>query len=215
MSIEGFEKLKEPKKNRIYESAINEFTQFGYNEANTIKIAFNSGIAKGSLFNYFASKKGCFLYILNIAVDKILLNIKNKLEEIDSKDLFECITLMFNAKIALYKELPMEMNFIISAFSEKSEEIKGELNQIALRYTKANESLRYEIFIEALKALNLRDDISIEKVYTIIIGILDTYTMKILKQYRSDIPSFFNGSESILEELKDYIDIIKYGILKD
>ncbi|MDF2890734.1 MAG: transcriptional regulator [Clostridia bacterium] len=214
MSLEHYEKLKEDKKNKIYVSAINEFAQYGYNDANTIRIALESDIAKGSLFNYFGSKKGCFLYILNKAVDKILFQIKTKLEKLDSKDLFECITFMLNAKLALYRELPLEMNFIITAFSEKSEEIKEKLNETTLRYTQENERLRYKIFIEALRMLNLRGDISIDKVYTIMIGILDIYTMKVLKEYKSDIPSFFNNPEPVLVELKDYLDIIKYGILK-
>jgi AcrR family transcriptional regulator len=214
LPIEGFEKLKEDKKNKIYECAINEFTKYGYHDANTVRIALESEVAKGSLFNYFGSKKGCFLYILNTAVDKILFNLNSKLEGIDSKDLFECISLMFRAKVALYKELPLEMNFMISAFSEKSLEIKEELNKIAIRYTQENERKRNEIFMKVLRTLELREGISSEKVYTIIIGVVDMYTMKVLKQYKNNISSFFNQPEPILEDLKEYMDMIQYGFLK-
>lgn len=214
MAIEGFEKLKEDKKNKIYISAINEFAKYGYNDANTVRIAAESDIAKGSLFHYFGSKKGCFIYMLDISVDRVLANIKDKLQNIDINDLFECITLMLTTKLALYKEMPLEMSFIISAFSEKSEEIKEELSRISIKYTQENEKLRYDILIDALKTLNLRNDIPIDKIYSIIIGILDTFTMKILRQYKGDVSSFFNNPNQVINELKQYLDIIKYGILR-
>jgi hypothetical protein len=121
---------------------------------------------------------------------------------------------MFRAKVALYKELPLEMNFMISAFSEKSLEIKEELNKIAIRYTQENERKRNEIFMKVLRTLELREGISSEKVYTIIIGVVDMYTMKVLKQYKNNISSFFNQPEPILEDLKEYMDMIQYGFLK-
>lgn len=58
---ELFGRILEEKRNRIFESAINEFATLGYVNANTNKIARNAGISVGSLFQYFDNKEDLFL----------------------------------------------------------------------------------------------------------------------------------------------------------
>ncbi len=56
-----FERIPEEKRNRIINSAINEFATFGYRNANTNTIARKAGISIGSLFQYFDNKEDLFL----------------------------------------------------------------------------------------------------------------------------------------------------------
>lgn len=70
-STSVFEKLKEEKKNRIIEMAIKEFSEKGYDGANTNNIAALSGIAVGSLFKYFRSKHDLFLYIVEVGANEL------------------------------------------------------------------------------------------------------------------------------------------------
>lgn len=62
-----FEKQNKDKQKRIIEAAILEFSEKGFENANTNKIARNANISVGSLFKYFENKTDLFLYIVKLA----------------------------------------------------------------------------------------------------------------------------------------------------
>jgi AcrR family transcriptional regulator len=57
---ELFTRISEEKRNRILQAAIDAFAAYGYENANTNKIADKAGISVGSLFQYFDSKEDLF-----------------------------------------------------------------------------------------------------------------------------------------------------------
>lgn len=57
---ELFNRIPEEKRNRILQAAIDAFAVYGYENANTNKIADKAGISVGSLFQYFDSKEDLF-----------------------------------------------------------------------------------------------------------------------------------------------------------
>ena len=64
---ELLEKQNKDKQKRIIEAAILEFSEKGFENANTNKIARNANISVGSLFKYFENKTDLFLYIVKLA----------------------------------------------------------------------------------------------------------------------------------------------------
>ena len=62
-----FFSLKPEKRERIINAALKEFAKNGYDKASTNEIVKESGISKGSLFNYFISKKELYLFLLDYA----------------------------------------------------------------------------------------------------------------------------------------------------
>lgn len=61
----------------IYNSAINVFSNNGYNGATMDEIASNAGISKGTLYYHFKSKEDIFRYIISEGIKKMK-------EEVDS-----------------------------------------------------------------------------------------------------------------------------------
>lgn len=61
---ELFLKISEEKRNRVIDAAMLEFATYGYENANTNKIAHNAHISVGSLFQYFENKEDLFLTIV-------------------------------------------------------------------------------------------------------------------------------------------------------
>ena len=64
---ELFEKQNKDKQKRIIEAAILEFSEKGFENANTNRIARDANISVGSLFKYFNNKTDLFLYIVKLA----------------------------------------------------------------------------------------------------------------------------------------------------
>lgn len=81
-----FLRIPAEKRKRIYDAAINEFSVFGYVNANTNKIARNAGISVGSLFQYFDNKEDLFLTTVKYCASIL----KETLEQImeDEEDIF-------------------------------------------------------------------------------------------------------------------------------
>src|SRR5690625_5398364 len=63
-----FINLKSDKQKEIINAAIMEFVQSGFEKASTNEIVKRSNISKGSLFNYFNSKKDLYVYLIEYSV---------------------------------------------------------------------------------------------------------------------------------------------------
>jgi len=58
-----FDNLSPEKRDLILREAVREFADHGYRQASVNRIVERTGIAKGSLYQYFANKEALFLYV--------------------------------------------------------------------------------------------------------------------------------------------------------
>ena len=66
MPQQTFLNLPEEKRTVIIDAAIDEFAQYGLENASTNRIVANSGISKGSFYQYFEDKQDVFMYLLTV-----------------------------------------------------------------------------------------------------------------------------------------------------
>jgi len=64
-----FKQLPDEKRERILRKASQLFASRGFNQTDMDEIAGQSGVAKGSLYNYFQSKDELFLYVCRDAIE--------------------------------------------------------------------------------------------------------------------------------------------------
>ncbi|HAY21076.1 MAG TPA: TetR/AcrR family transcriptional regulator [Desulfobacterales bacterium] len=101
-----FLNLPEAKQARIIDAALEEFASKGYPQASLNVIVARSGIAKGSLYQYFTDKSGVFLYIFDFAISfvrRILVQVK---ESTLGEDFFTRLEKSLLAGVAFIKEHP-------------------------------------------------------------------------------------------------------------
>lgn len=72
MSRQAFEKLSEEERGRIISACVREFAHQGYSAASTNNIVKQLGIPKGSLFYWFGSKDGLYLYLVDMAMKRFV-----------------------------------------------------------------------------------------------------------------------------------------------
>lgn len=81
-----FLNLPPEKQERILTAALGEFADKGYQQASVNVMVSASGIAKGSIYQYFPDKKSLFLYVFDFAialVRRTLLGVKEASREED------------------------------------------------------------------------------------------------------------------------------------
>lgn len=66
MPKQTFLNLPEEKRNTVINAAIDEFAEYGLENASTNRIVANSGISKGSFYQYFEDKQDVFMYLLTV-----------------------------------------------------------------------------------------------------------------------------------------------------
>ncbi len=77
MPKQTFLNLPEEKRETIINAAVDEFAQYGLENASTNRIVANSGIAKGSFYQYFEDKQDVFMYLLSVIERKEIEFFKN------------------------------------------------------------------------------------------------------------------------------------------
>jgi AcrR family transcriptional regulator len=65
-----FFNLPEEKRETIFNAAVEEFAEYGLEKASTNRIVKNSGIAKGSFYQYFEDKQDVFMHMLDVIEQK-------------------------------------------------------------------------------------------------------------------------------------------------
>lgn len=89
-----FEKQNKDKQKRIIEAAILEFSEKGFENANTNRIARDANISVGSLFKYFNNKIDLFLYIVKLAEAELESQIHGVLSM--EKDFFDTVDMILS-----------------------------------------------------------------------------------------------------------------------
>ena len=89
MPKQTFFNLPEEKRETIFNAAVEEFAQFGLENASTNRIVANSGISKGSFYQYFEDKQDVFMYLLSVIEHKELEYFKDKHPPRNNMDTFQ------------------------------------------------------------------------------------------------------------------------------
>lgn len=210
----NFEKLPEEKQKNIIKAAVDEFGANGFDNASTDKIAAEAGIAKGSLFYYFGSKKNLYLFIVEYCVNLLTDEILKKAESIQSQDFYERIK-----QIALIKQdililYPFHSKILMDAFINIPDKIKGDLEKLYFKYYSINMKFVEEYLIQYMKVDLLKPTIKSEDAMFVTITLLDALSKKYMGIYKNKADEMMEHKEELFKEFDKYIDIIKYGLYK-
>ena len=89
MPKQTFLNLPKEKRNTIVHAAIEEFAEYGLENASTNRIVANSGISKGSFYQYFEDKQDVFMYLLTVLEHEKMEYFKGKHPPSANMDTFQ------------------------------------------------------------------------------------------------------------------------------
>lgn len=197
-----FYNLNPVKQEVIINAAIKEFVQSGFEKASTNEIVKRANISKGSLFNYFDSKKDLYVYLIEYSVQII----EQIVEQIDlnETDLFKRIESIGLKKMHIQQKFPQVFDFLLSAKQEESAEVKETIKRMIEPFYDESMKKMYE----QIDYSKFREGIDIEKAIEILNWTMFGFGEKSIKQ----INTFENISEfgeQYLKEWKSYSEILK------
>ena len=208
MSRDTFEKLPPEKKEKILSAGIRMFSEKAYPDVSTESITKTCGISKGILFHYFGSKKKFYLYCLEKAMDRLT----RKEEDAGGEDFCGILFSEMNRKMALCREYRDETHLVNMAARDGSAEIAAEKAELLGKYAAGIRAESARTIRRALAALTLRDESGRRTAEEGMLIYTNAVLNRYLLQYRQDPDRFFEDAEKIREEMKEYLDLMLYGI---
>lgn len=209
MLLEKFQQQNKTKQNFIIDAGVKEFSQKAYSDANTDKIVKNCGISKGLLFHYFGSKKDFYLYCLSQSLEKLM---KQTYEA--QGNFYEILFSVMNQKLQLCARYPAETRFVNMASRESAIEVAPGKAEIFAKYAAQTHNASATTMEQALATLSIKVQ-DHDKAKEGLLLYSNALVSKYLRTYQDTPDKFFENAQQIQLEIKSYIDLMLYGIVKD
>jgi len=218
MPTQTFNNLSEEKQTRIITECFKEFALNDYQQASISQIVKKLGIAKGSIFQYFGSKKELYRFLINYAGQK-KLEVSKSMLETEIEDFFLWYKRVYAFGIQFDLKYPLYSGFLYNVTRER--------NFDDFEAFRIDEKTQVFQFIESkLKEQQekgkIRTDISINALsfifYQAHIGVFDylSYVHKVdfRENIRQGKPLFTVTDKQIKELLHEFTSILKCGMQK-
>jgi AcrR family transcriptional regulator len=121
-----FRNLPEEKQRRITTAAVHEFAEYGFKQASVNRIVKETGIAKGSLYQYFAGKEALYLHVFTDFIELVKQTVKAN-EPTDAGDVFSRIRFVIQAGLRFIRTQPEYFRLYTRLLSEEEGPWRAEL----------------------------------------------------------------------------------------
>ena len=194
-----FNTLELEKRERIINAALDEFVRNGYEKASTNEIIKAAQISKGSLFNYFNSKKDLYLFLFEY-IGSVIEKIYDEVD-VGQTDFFERLRDLGLIKYKVMKQFPQAFDFLKAVGQENAPEVKPELDKMGKSFIEKG----FEKMYENVDLTKFRDDMDIESV----LKIINWTALGFAEEQVSQIESYEKVTMEHLREWDVYFDILK------
>src|SRR5258705_10500785 len=100
----------------VVEAAEAEFGAHGFSRGSLNVIARRAGVAKGSMFQYFADKRDLYAFIADIGSQRVRSYIDARIRELDpSRPFFDFLTDLLDAPVSYFALQPQERSLHAAA----------------------------------------------------------------------------------------------------
>ena len=119
----------------VVEAAEAEFGAHGFSRGSLNVIARRAGVAKGSLFQYFADKRDLYAFIADIGSQRVRLYMEGLIRELDpGRPFFEFLTDLLDGWVAYFAEHPHERSLHAAATLEVDTDARVSVRPIIHRH---------------------------------------------------------------------------------
>lgn len=203
MPKDTFFNLPKEKQEKLMEVAIEEFAKNGYQKCSIQTIADRAGVAKGSMYQYFDSKKELFFYILDLAGQKKMEIASNIMKGNPNQSFFDLMEAMFIIGMQFAAQHPelyrIYQDIQKTAPHEIRKEFDEKIESIGRQYYK-------DLINKAIKQGDIRKDIDDRLISFTFYTLLKSFSDFLL-----EITDLSDDAEH-KKYIRQFIEVIKNGI---
>ena len=210
--------LDEKRQKEIIDTCLKEFALRDYAEVSLSKIIEKLGLAKGSFYRYFASKRDLYEYLIAYA-KKLNVGLFEKTLKDPGDDILLAWSRFYVEAARLDNEFPVFGGFGYKVSQERHNVVLGD---VALKSKMQGLKVLRGIFEEQQKKGNIREDLDVDQmIYTLLQvqeGVMDYLALKYKIDYKKNIekgkPLFSIPEDALKNELEGFACILREGIGK-
>ncbi len=175
MPKDTFSRLDKEKQNRIFESALNEFSKRSFNESKLSNIIKEANIPRGSFYQYFENKLDLFKYVFNTLGEKKMVYMADLIHNPDEIPFLDLFRKLYSIGIKYAIDNPRGVKMVMYLYASRDlvfEEVLGmglkQAKQFYVGYIESdkklgriNPDIDTDIFAEMM--LNIINNISFEE----------------------------------------------------
>ncbi|MGI6703626.1 MAG: TetR/AcrR family transcriptional regulator [Clostridia bacterium] len=193
-----FFNLDGAKQKKIFEAAVDEFSQRRFSEASINQVVKNAKISRGSFYQYFDNKEDLYLYTLK-QIGKEKLNIISRVGELKpDADFFDGYIYMFRAALEWSIEKPKYYRIGMLMELDDSRFVSELRKALPEGFSMLKGMVEKDIKLGRIRA-DVDPDLVVDIIYTLNLHILTRY-------YKAD------NKDELAKKVCEVIRIIKEGI---
>lgn len=201
---EKFYSLSKEKQQMIINAGLECFGKYGYQKANTEKIALKAGISKALLFHYFINKKNFYLFLCDFCKE-VSANLLDVDEMMKITDFFELVDFSMQTKWMIMTKYPYMTNFALNAFYSQKEKTTSDVN----KYIQTELNSSFDIYFRNIDFSKFKENADPRFIYQMLVMLSEGY---LSEKQRTNTPIIFDEAA---EELKKWQDILKQASYKE
>ncbi len=211
MSLEEILKnLSAEKREKIINSAIDEFARLPYGKASTNNIVKNAGISKGLLFHYFGSKKELYDKLVDFVINKLSNTLISQIDWNES-DIFQRIKQAVFMKLKLSREYPKMFDMVYSILANENARTADEIIQVYKKHGVDTTNLMADVYFKNIDLSKFKDPHNADKAINVIRWTLE----KFAEEYAKATDGFDGFDfEKAASAFDVYIDVLKKAFYK-
>ncbi len=205
-----FQSLSPEKREKIFTAAAEEFAEHGYRKASVNSIVKTAGISKGSLFQYFSTKRNLFDGLVDLASDQVKIYLRSVREETRELGFFDRLARLIRSGFEFIDNRPA-LSRIYFHLLQSGDSPFGLERIVDLR--RRGESFLFELLLEAQGNGELRKDLDIEKLAFILNSVLENLLRSYYLDHLSAGHGLYRGDRMTLDEwIRTTVDFVRNGL---
>ena len=200
-----FQNTESEKKEKIINSALEEFSKNSFDQASTNNIVENAGISKGLLYHYFDSKKSLYEYLEVFAIKTMIDAIEKKVDW-EQSDIFQRIKEIAIIKFKVFLKYPYLIEFSKTIYEDKS------IDQLKKMVEDYSPEIYSEVYYRNIDFSLFKDELDIKKVIKITQWVMEKLGEEWMNE-KEKINKDFDVKE-LMGEIDDYLKLLKNAFYK-
>jgi AcrR family transcriptional regulator len=211
MPKDTFFNLNKEKQEKIMRTAVSEFSNNGFENANIGNIAKNASVAKGSMYQYFENKRELFLFSLQWSLELVMNKYGKYLVLTD--DNINIFDYLYQSSKDVWSQINDEREVIIfiqDVFLGKYNHLTNE----SMKYImKVSDEYILKIVQDGKRNGSIRTDIDDEIIALFITGVSTKIKERMMNRARAAGEDIVDESfEMVEKDIKSMIELLKSGV---
>ncbi|MDQ7782442.1 MAG: TetR/AcrR family transcriptional regulator [Desulfomonilaceae bacterium] len=205
-----FRSLAPEKRDKVFRAAVREFASKGYRNASMNSVVKVARISKGSLFQYFRTKRDLFDGVVEMAVIEVKNYLKQVREDTNNMSFFDRLSRLIRAGFEFIDNHPL-LARIYFHLIQSGETPFGVERMLQLH--KLSDEFMADLIRDAIGRGEIRSDLDVERVAFLVNSLMETLLRAYYTEFMASGLGLYRGDGAELDRwIETFLELVSRGM---